>query len=412
MSVSDKAEETFSSNQSPPWKQSTRTVVGVLLVLTTGLLIYQLRQFMVPFILALLLAYILHPLVLRMQRWRGMSRGLAVALIYIAIVLILVAATTGLGIAAFARIAAFGEVLAGLSTTFPDLLANLLLLDFAIGPFEFNLSEANLDQFLNGVSSAVTPLISQTGNILRGVAGATASFVGTSVLILVISFYLLLYLERFGWSIIGWVPPAYKSDASRIMNEAGNIWQAFFRGQLLMGLAVGTMTFVIMSILGLQSALGLGLLAGVLEFVPIFGPWITAIVSVFVALFQETNPWGLTPVGFALVVLAAGILIQQIENNVLYPRVIGGSLSLNPLVVLLAVLAAGSIFGIVGLMLAAPVVATLRLCVGYLYWKTVGVDPPASTFRRSAEPRGRPMVRRMTDRLRRLRKPVEKADPQ
>ena len=410
--MSDKAEESLSSNQSPPWKQSTRTVVGVLLVLLTGLLIYQLRQFMVPFILALLLAYILHPLALRMQGWRGMNRGLAVALIYIVIVLVLVAATTGLGIAAFARIAAFGEVLAGLSTTLPDLLANLLLLDFSLGPFDFNLSEADLGQFLDGVSSAVAPLISQTGNILRGVAGATASFVGTSVLVLVISFYLLLYLERFGWSIIGWVPPAYKSDASRIMNEAGEIWQAFFRGQLLMGLAVGTMTFVIMSVLGLQSAFGLGLLAGVLEFVPIFGPWITAIVSVLVALFQETNPLGLTPVGYALVVLVAGIFIQQIENNVLYPRVIGTSLSLNPLVVLLAVLAAGSIFGIVGLMLAAPVVATLRLLVGYLYWKTVGVDPPAGTFKRSAEPRGKSMVRRLTDRLRRFRNPVEQSNLQ
>ena len=169
------------------------------------------------------------------------------------------------------------------------------------------------------------------------------------------------------------------------------------------------MTAIIMSILGVRNSIGLGVLAGVLEFIPIFGPWITAIVSVLVALFQETNPWGLTPIGYALVVLAAGIVIQQIENNFLYPRVIGQSLSLNPLVVLLAALAAGSLFGIVGLLLAAPVVATGRLCLGYLYWKTVGVDPPQSVYAIPAEGKSS-LYRQLADRLRNFRKPAEKAD--
>jgi predicted PurR-regulated permease PerM len=327
----------------------------------------------------------------------------------VVLVIVLVAATTGLGIAAANRVAAFGEFLSSISTDLPDFVKGLLALEFVIGPWAINLGEANLDPFVDGIASAVTPVISQTGNILAGVAGATAAFVGTSVLVLVIGFYLLLYLERFGWAIIGWVPGPYKSDASRIMTDVGTIWQSFFRGQLLMGLAVGTMTAVVMSILGVRNSIGLGVLAGVLEFIPIFGPWITAIVSVLVALFQETNPWGLTPVGYALIVLAAGVLIQQIENNFLYPRVIGQSLALNPLVVLLAALAAGSLFGIVGLLLAAPVVATGRLCLGYLYWKTVGVDPPQSDYARPEE--GRPsLYRRVADRIRNWTKPTEKAD--
>jgi len=175
---------------------------------------------------------------------------------------------------------------------------------------------------------------------------------------------------------------------------------------LTMFLAVGTMTAVLMSILGVRNSIGLGVLAGVLEFIPIFGPWITAIVSVLVALFQETNPWGLTQVSYALIVLAAGILIQQIENNFLYPRVIGQSLALNPLVVLLAALAAGSLFGIVGLLLAAPVVATSRLCLGYLYWKTVGVDPPRSTMAKTLD-RKPSLYRQLIDKIRTRRKPAD-----
>ena len=397
------------TSDSPLWKQSTRLVIGVLLLLLAAILLYQLRQFLVPFILALLLAYILHPFVLRLQRSTGMSRGLAVVIIYIVLVVVLVAATTGLGIAAANRVSAFGEFLSSISNDLPDFVKGLLALEFAIGPWVINLGEANLEPFVDGISSAVTPLISQTGNILAGVAGATAAFVGTSVLVLVIGFYLLLYLEKFGWAVIGWVPGPYKSDASRIMTEIGTIWQSFIRGQLLMGLAVGTMTAVIMSILGVRNSIGLGVLAGVLEFIPIFGPWITAIVSVLVALFQETNPWGLTPVSYALVVLAAGIFIQQVENNFLYPRVIGQSLALNPLVVLLAALAAGSLFGIVGLLLAAPVVATGRLCFGYLYWKTVGVDPPQSVYAKPAEGRSS-LYGRLANRIRNRIKPAEKAD--
>ena len=381
-------------------------MVGVLLILLATILLYQLRQFLVPFILALLLAYILHPFVLRLQRWTGIRRGFAVAIVYVVLVVVLVAATTGLGIAAANRVADFGEFLSSISTDLPDFVKGLLALEFAVGPWVINLGEANLDPFVDGISSAVTPLISQTGNILAGVAGATASFVGTSVLVLVIGFYLLLYLERFGWAVIGWVPGPYKSDASRIMTDIGSIWQSFFRGQLLMGLAVGTMTAVIMSILGVRNSIGLGVLAGVLVFIPIFGPWITAIVSVLVALFQETNPWGLTPVSYALIVLAAGILIQQVENNFLYPRVIGQSLALNPLVVLLAALAAGSLFGIVGLLLAAPVVATGRLCLGYLYWKTVGVDPPQSTMEKAVD-RKPSLYRQLIDKIRTRRKPAD-----
>ena len=394
------------TTESPLWKQSTRLVVGVLLILLATLLLFQLRQFLVPFILALLLAYILHPFVIRLQRSTGMRRGFSVAIVYVVLVVVLVAATTGLGIAAANRVADFGEFLSSISTDLPDFVKGLLALEFGLGPWVINLGEANLEPFVDGISSAITPLISQTGNILAGVAGATASFVGTSVLVLVIGFYLLLYLERFGWAVIGWVPGPYKSDASRIMTDIGSVWQSFFRGQLLMGLAVGTMTAVIMSILGVRNSIGLGVLAGVLEFIPIFGPWITAIVSVLVALFQETNPWGLTPVSYALIVFAAGILIQQVENNFLYPRVIGQSLALNPLVVLLAALAAGSLFGIVGLLLAAPVVATGRLCLGYLYWKTVGVDPPQSTMEKAVD-RKPSWYRQLIDRIRSRRKTAD-----
>jgi predicted PurR-regulated permease PerM len=137
-------------------------------------------------------------------------------------------------------------------------------------------------------------------------------------------------------------------------------------------LIVGSGVAIILTIMGVRFSLVMGLISGLMEFVPIFGPFISGGVAVLVAFFQGSNWWGLSPWIFALIVAGVFVLIQQIENNILVPRIIGRSLNLKPLVVLLAVFAGGTIAGIIGILLAAPVFATLRIWLGYVYSKAVG----------------------------------------
>lgn len=389
------------ARSSPEWQPGTRLAVGILLLLSIVYLLYLVRQLILPVVLGFLLAYLLYPLVRRLQARSWMRRWMAVALVFLLVALLMVGATTGIGIAAAQRLAGFGAFLETVSQGLPDFIEGLMELRFTIGPWTIDLATVNLGPFADSITSALTPLLSQTGNVLTGLAGATATAVGTTLLVLVVAFYMLLYFERLPASILALVPEAHKADVEGLMADAGTIWQSFLRGHLILGLAVGLSTGVIMAILGVRFALGLGLLAGVLEFIPVFGPWITGIISVLVALFQGANRWGLTPLGFALAVVAASLLIQQVENNVLYPRIIGQSLDLNPLVVLLSLLAAGSIAGVVGLLLAAPTVATLRLVFGYLYWKSVGVEPPE---RRVMVERRPSVIRRLVVRWRRRRR--------
>jgi hypothetical protein len=94
-----------------------------------------------------------------------------------------------------------------------------------------------------------------------------------------------------------------------------------------------------------------------------------------VALFQESNYLGLNPLTFAIVVLIASVLLQQIENNFLVPRILGGSLNLHPIVILVGALIAANLAGIVGLLLSAPIMATLRLFGQYVYRKMFDLDP-------------------------------------
>jgi predicted PurR-regulated permease PerM len=176
------------------------------------------------------------------------------------------------------------------------------------------------------------------------------------------------------------VPENYQEDFNMLLEDGNRIWRAFLRGYVILALIIGVAVFISMSIAGLDFPLVMGLIGGLLEMVPMFGPIISAIIGGLIALVQPTNPWGLTPVAFSLVILGILTLIQQVENTVLVPRIMGESLNLHPLAVFLAIIAGGALAGFFGILLASPILATLRLVFGYIYSKVVDVDtrPPPS----------------------------------
>jgi predicted PurR-regulated permease PerM len=161
----------------------------------------------------------------------------------------------------------------------------------------------------------------------------------------------------------------------------GPIWNAFLRGQITLGIVMGLATWIVMWLLGVRYSVVLGLLAGLLEFVPVIGPFIAGAVAVLVALFQTansagvTNYLGLNPLTHAIVVLIAAIILQQVENNFLVPRILGGSLGLHPVIILIGAVVAANLAGVIGLLLSAPILATLRLIGSYVYRKMFDQDP-------------------------------------
>jgi predicted PurR-regulated permease PerM len=365
---------------SPRWQPGTRLVAGVFLILLIAAIVSRLRQLIVPLILALLLAYILQPLISRLEQRAKMRRWVAVLIVFFVLVLLIAGTTTGVGIALTQAIAGLATYIDSLSTQFPELIESLMDTSFRIGPWIFDLGRIDLmNPVIETFASALQPLLSQTGELLSSVAGATATAIGTTLAILVLSFYLSLELDSLRDGLVGLVPFEYKDDIEQLTTETGNVWQAFLRGQIILGLVVGSATALVLAVLRVRFPFALGLVAGLLEFVPMFGPLIAGLLAVLVALFQGSNVWNVTPLTFALMVLIASIIIQQIENNILVPRIIGGSLKMSPLVVLLAVLAGGSMAGVVGVLLAAPSVATMKLWLGYVYSKTVNLETEVTT---------------------------------
>lgn len=182
-------------------------------------------------------------------------------------------------------------------------------------------------------------------------AARAALRVGAGIIDFFFMFVLGVYLLASGPQVRRWVhnvvvPERQRADFRRIEAEAERLFGAYVRGQLLLGLIVGTVSGVAYFVLGVPYAVLLGVLAGVFELVPIVGPIVAGAVAALVALTQ--------PFPLVVWVVLAATAIQQLENNLLVPRISGGAVGLHPLAALLAVLVGVEIAGLVGALFAVP----------------------------------------------------------
>ena len=170
-------------------------------------------------------------------------------------------------------------------------------------------------------------------------------------------------------------PAEYYSEGVALMRQISRIWNSFFRGQFILSLSIGVATYISLSLMGMPGALILGILAGSLEILPTIGPVLAMIPAVIIALIQGSSTLDLSNLNFALLTIGVYFVIQQLEHQILVPRIIGTSVHLHPIVVLCGVVVGASIGGILGAFLAAPIIASLRLVGSYLHAKLLDYPP-------------------------------------
>ena len=192
------------------------------------------------------------------------------------------------------------------------------------------------------------------------------SLAAAAILTLFIGFYLLLDGERISRYIHGLIPSAYRDDVERMLGDLSLAIKTYLFFQLLLAVIVWIITTLILLALGVPNAFILGLLAGILEVVPIIGPILASIPAIILALSQGSLVWPIEGIPFALLVAGAYIVIQQIEGNVLIPQIMGRGVNLHPVVIIFGILAGASLAGIIGIFLAAPLIASLRIIAGYI----------------------------------------------
>ncbi len=374
---------------SPPWNRATRRTVALVIAALLLFILWRFQGLIAQIVFAALLAYLLNPVIDFLAGQTRFRRGTVTLIVYLLVVLLLLGALAMVGVAVYNQVS-------DLIATLPDLidqaigfigdLTNNPNRVIAIGPYELRLGDidwASLDdQLLGLINPAVTAGPAAAGQV----AQSTFNVLGWVTMTLILSLYIALDLPRTGRDLNHvMLQSGYYADYVRLKTELVKIGNAYLRGQAILGLVVGTLTGVLLAVLGVRNALALGIVSGLLEMIPYFGPLISAVVAILVAFFQPENYLGLTQFQFALATMGVMILVQQIENNFLVPRVVGGALDLKPLTVIIAVLVFGALAGIWGIILAAPIAAMIKLIGGYVWRKLLGLDP--------FPPEGQPAVR-------------------
>lgn len=345
------------------WNNITKIIITTALTFALIALVITFRAMIPPTIVAFFMAFILGYPVNWIQRRTGWARAPAVVVLYAGLLFALVLVTVLI-------IPRASGMAASLQATVEELSASLLAVEIRLG--DRLLSVGNLfqplDDALQNLLGAVT---ADPVSIFRGV---TTSIL-TIVYVMVLNFWLLKDLNKLQRLMLEQIPLDYQEDARLLGQEIVQIWEGFLRGQLVLALVVGIITWIPLWIVGMANAGGLALLAGVMEFLPSIGPGISGTIGVLIALFQGSTWMGVSNVVFGLIVLAIYAIIAQFESIYLIPQLVGGRVKLHPAVAFVCVISGALVFGALGVLLATPTVASARAILTYIYRKLLDQEP-------------------------------------
>jgi len=342
-----------------------------MIVLVVGML-WTARGALPAFFIGLALAFVLDPVVTIIAR-QGVPRWAGVIVAYAALVVIV------WGLVAFA--------LPPISAQAREFIDQLPQLGAAVGDLERAILEwyesLPLPPELRAtIDAQIAASGEAAADLLRGLLAPTinaivraATFILGLIVVPVWLFFVLKDREGFPRAVAGALPPSWRPDAENLLSLLGRVGGRWVRGQLLLGASVFVATVIgltILTFLGFaefgQFTLILALIAGLLEWLPIIGPIVAAVPAILIGL----------SIGFPAAVAAAVLYtaIQQLENNILVPKVMGDAIELHPAVMILSLIVGGALFGIGGAILAAPVVAAGRDLYRYGFHR-FGGQPPA-----------------------------------
>jgi predicted PurR-regulated permease PerM len=365
---------------SPKWSSTTKLLVGLTIIALIAALLVQFRTIIGPLILAFMLAYILHPVVARISTYTRISWRWVVNLIYLLLVILLGTSFTLTGLAVAQQLQNLIGFVQRNVTNLPAIAADLSKQVYTFGPFEINFNQFDIQPLLNQLLAAVQPILGRATSLISTFATSAAATLGWGFFVLIISYFLLADASKMSGDFVHIEIPGYTSDVRRLGQELKNVWNAYLRGQLIIILMVMASYSILMVILGMRFALGIAILAGLARFVPYLGPLTLWIVTALVAYFQGGNYFGLEPFYYAILVVGSAMVIDQIFDNLISPRLLGQTLGVHPAAVLVAAIIAANLIGIIGLVLAAPVLATLNLVGGYVVRKMFDLEPWPDTL--------------------------------
>ncbi len=366
--------EDSQNTSSPRWSGTAKLVVALLSALIVIYLLYRFKGYLAPLLLSFLLAYLFHPLASYLNRrfkipWRVVS-----TLIFLVLFLVIMGLLTWGGISIGEQVQNLIGYLQDLILDLPDFFANLSSKPVVFGPFTLDFSSLDLNSLWTQLQGIVQPILAKLGTLIGSIASGAASTVVGLIFIILIAYFIMVETGGVREKMIKFTIPNYQEDLRRLGDQISKIWNAFLRGQLIVFAITVIFYTILLGILGVRYFFLLALLAGLARFVPYVGPFVAWTTYGLVALFQ-TNYFGLLPFPYALIVVGCAWLSDVFMDNFVSPRIMSNALKVHPAAVLVMVIISGSLFGFIGVILSAPLLASLKLLLTYILRKLMDLDP-------------------------------------
>jgi predicted PurR-regulated permease PerM len=330
-------------------------ILGVLWVVAL------LAPILTPFALALLLGWLGDPLVDRLER-AGRSRNMAVTLVFVLMLLLLVLALLILVPMLERQIVTFIDVLpqardwfTGTAIPWAEHKTGLQLMAW--------LDPERLIEWIRGHWQQAGGVAATFFGYLSRSGFAMVTWVVNLVLLPILTFYFLRDWDILVERVAATIPRNHVATVGRLARESNDVLGAFIRGQFLVMLALGVIYAGGLSLIGLNLGLLIGIVAGLISFIPYLGATTGILLAILAALVQSK--------GFDLqLMILVGVVFtvgQLLESYVLTPRIVGDKIGLHPVAVIFAVMAGGQLFGFLGMLLALPVAAVANVLLHYLH---------------------------------------------
>ena len=346
------------------WSPVTKRIVVLLLLAIAVFVVYRAGDIVRPFIWAAVLSYVLLPVV-RVLEVRTHSRAAAAAIVFLGLLALIVSGGRLLVPLAVEQMTTFQrslpELIANSQNTLVEFLNQLGMED--LQPIVFGPAATAPVEFTRNAANLAVPFIVGLGHFLL-----------EFLIFLIATFFLLRDWPR----LITWIgrlaPRRYRHELVPLGQQVNVLLGRYVRGQLVLIVIMWVVTTIALTAFGVPFSFLLGFMTGVLEIIPIIGPITAGAIASLVAL-GHPNPFGWSQILYVAAIAIMYTILRHAEDYFVIPLVIGRIVRLHPAVVIFALLGGGALFGLIGVLLAVPVAATLRLVLIYVSAKLRDEDP-------------------------------------
>lgn len=309
-------------------------VLATLIIVGLAFFLFQIRSILLNVFLAYIIMAALHPFV-RMLRNKGLPKIVAITIVYVIMLAFIVLLVIPL---------------------LPFFISQVQALIKAIPQYVNNASESLGYQIsASQINQSLSPIVSNIGQNAVSVTTKVFGSIFSVVTLFILSFYMLIDRNRMGRAIPSLLPKEYRERGVLTIHLIEEKLGAWMRGQVVLSLTIGLVTWIVLTLLGVPFALPLAIMAGFLEIIPTLGPIIAAVPAIIVGL-------AISPV-MALSVLVAYIGIQLAENNILVPKIMQKAVGLNPVVIIIAILIGANLLGVMGALLSIPFISAAIILI-------------------------------------------------